>query len=324
MDALIEAQALSCHFPRPRSVRMRFSGEHPVLRAVDQADFSIAPGQSVGLVGESGSGKTTLGRLLLRLQPPTSGNIRFRGQSLAAMDRACVRAFRTQAQLVFQNPFEALNPRFTIRRSLAEPLVNTGVPRSEHTARIAAALRLVHLPEAGRYLDSFPHQVSGGQLQRIVLARALVLEPKFLVADEPVSMLDVSVRASVLNLLREVRERMGLTALYISHDLSLVNYVCDRTMVMYLGRIVEDAPTAKVIAAPAHPYTAALVAAAPRPSVDQPRGPLPITGSLGPRPAAGCGLRPRCPHALARCEIEDPPLREISPGQRVACHLHAA
>lgn len=324
MDPLIEAQALSCHFPRPRSPAMRFRGEQPVLRAVDHVDFNIAPGESVGLVGESGSGKTTLGRLLLRLQPPTSGTIRFRGQSLAAMDRARVRAFRTQAQLVFQNPFEALNPRFTIRRSLAEPLVNTGVPRLEHTARIAAALRLVHLPEFGRYLESFPHQLSGGQLQRVVLARALVLEPKFLVADEPVSMLDVSVRASVLNLLREVHERIGLTALYVSHDLSLVTYICDRTMVMYLGRIVEDGPTVEVIAAPAHPYTAALVAAVPRPSVDQPRGPLPITGSLGPRPVTGCPLRPRCPHAFARCEIEDPPLREIVPGHRVACHLYVA
>jgi oligopeptide/dipeptide ABC transporter ATP-binding protein len=322
MSALIEAEALARHYASPRSWRQVLRGDRPMVRAVDDVDFAIDAGESVGLVGESGSGKTTLARLVLRLALPSSGRIRFAGEDVAAMNRARLRRFRQQAQMVFQNPFDALNPRFSVRRAVAEPLINTGVAREQHAERIAATLRLVQLPDPALY-DSFSHQLSGGQLQRVVLARALVVEPAFLLADEPVSMLDVSVRAGVLNLLREVRDRLGLTLLTISHDLALVRTICDRTAVMYRGRIVEDGPTEAVIRAPAHPYTQALVAAAPRPDVDQPRDPLPLLAE-GEMPGAGCRFRPRCPYALAVCAVQEPALRTVSPGRRVACHLHTA
>ncbi|MBI3514856.1 MAG: ABC transporter ATP-binding protein, partial [Proteobacteria bacterium] len=232
-------------------------------------------------------------------------------------------AFRRQAQLVFQNPFDALNPRFTIYRAVAEPLVNAGINEAEHEDRVATAMRRVHLIDLERYLNQYPHQLSGGQLQRVVLARALVLEPRFLVADEPVSMLDVSVRAGILILMREVRDTMGLTAVYISHDLALVRYLCPRTLVMYLGAIVEDGPTEDIVRRPRHPYTRALVAAVPTPDVDQSRAPLPISGNVpdAREPPSGCRFRDRCPHAFARCAEEAPMLRVVAGGHRVACHL---
>ena len=322
--SLVAAEALQKHFPAARSLRAALTGRRPVVRAVDGIDLAIAPGDSVGLVGESGSGKTSIGRLLLRLDRPTAGVIRFDGTDLAQLGRPALKRFRARAQLVFQNPYDAVNPRFTIGRALAEPLISLGVPKADRPARIAEALRLVRLDNQPHLLESYPHQLSGGQLQRVVLARALVPGPDFLVADEPVSMLDVSVRAGVLNLLRDLRERLGIAALYISHDLTLVRYACARTVVLYLGRVVESGPTAEVIARPAHPYTQALIAAVPRPRVDQPRGPLPLSGSIGDatNPPSGCRVRDRCPYAFARCAAEDPALLEIAPGHRAACHLH--
>ncbi len=277
----------------------------------------------MGLLGESGCGKTTTGRLLLNLVKPTAGTIRFDGQDLGSHDAEQRRAFRRRAQLVFQNPFDALNPRFTIRRAIAEPLVNAKVPEPEHEARIARAVERVRLPPLARYGDTYPHQLSGGQLQRVVLARALVLEPEFLVADEPVSMLDVSVRAGVLNVLRDVRDKLGLAALYISHDLALVRYICARTLVMYLGTVVEDGPTEAVVREPLHPYTRALVKAVPVPRVDQSHEPLPITGNVpdARNPPSGCRFRDRCPIAAPRCAEEIPALRPVGPGRRVACHF---
>jgi oligopeptide/dipeptide ABC transporter ATP-binding protein len=324
MAAMIEALDLAKHYPGARSLRQALRGEKRSVRAVDGVDLRLERGESVGLVGESGSGKTTIGRLLLKLTSPTSGSLAFEGEDLGHMDRARTLRFRQQAQLVFQNPFEALNPRFSVRRSLIEPLRNTGIDRAEHEPRIAEALRLVQLDDAGRHLDSLPHQLSGGQLQRVVLARALIVKPVFLVADEPVSMLDVSVRAGILNLLRDLKQRLGLTAFYISHDLTLVRYVCERTLVMYLGKLIEDGPTAEVVRRPAHPYTQALIKAVPRPDVDQPRGELPISGAIGDaaNPLSGCRLRDRCPHAFARCAEEEPRLVEVAPGHRAACHLH--
>ena len=292
------------------------------MRAVDGVNLEIEAGGSVGLVGESGSGKTTLGRLLLKLTPPSGGSLRFAGEDVAAMDARRTRRFRAQAQLVFQNPFEALNPRFSVGRAIGEPLRNTGVPRAERRARIVEALRLVHLPATDEMCARFPHQMSGGQLQRVVLARALVLRPIFLVADEPVSMLDVSVRAGVLNLLREVSDELHLTALYISHDFALVRYVCSRTLVLYAGAVVEDGPTEEVIRRPAHPYTQALIAAVPRPHVDQPRDPLPIRSGGAVGAPGGCAFRLRCPHAFVRCDQDTPVLRVVGPGQFAACHLH--
>jgi oligopeptide/dipeptide ABC transporter ATP-binding protein len=326
MAALVELRDVVKHFPVTRSLGEIVRGRHPAVHALDGVSFDLGTGDAVAIVGESGCGKTTLGRLLLKLAEPTAGSITFDGLALAGLDGERLRDFRRQAQLVFQNPFDALNPRFTIYRAVAEPLVNAGIARAEHADRVAAAFRRVHLADLDRYLDKYPHQLSGGQLQRVVLARALVLAPRFLVADEPVSMLDVSVRAGILALMREIRETMGLTAVYISHDLALVRYLCGRTLVMYLGCIVEDGPTEEIVRRPRHPYSQALVAAVPVPDADQSRAPLPISGSIpdAREPPSGCRFRDRCPRAMARCAEETPLLRTVAGGHRVACHLDLA
>lgn len=323
MASLLDVRGLTKHFPVSRTLREVARGERPVVRAVEDVTFAMDQGESVGILGESGCGKTTTGRLLLKLVEASEGTITLDGYDVRALKGPDLKRFRRHAQLVFQNPFDALNPRFTLRRSIAEPLLNAGVPKGEWDDRIAAVLKRVHLAGVSDLMEKFPHQLSGGQLQRVVLARALILEPTFIVADEPVSMLDVSVRAGILNVMREVRETMGLTAIYISHDLALVRYVAPRTIVMYLGKIVEDGPTDAVISRPLHPYARALVAAVPVPRVDQDRGALPITGMIpdARNPPSGCRFRDRCPYAEARCAEEVPALRELAPGHRAACHL---
>ncbi len=297
-------------------------GKSTVVKAVDGVSFDIRRGESVGLLGESGCGKTSMGRLLLKLEDITGGSIHFDGEDLGKVQRKELKKFRSKAQLIFQNPFDAINPRFSIRQTLAEPLENADIPKAEREDRIIKALELVKLPEPAQFLDRYPHQLSGGQLQRVVMARALILQPEFVVADEPVSMLDVSVRAGVLNVFRDVRDRLGLTAIYISHDLALVRYVCERTIVMYLGRIMEDGPTEDIVHEPLHPYTKALVAAVPVPNPDQSHDPLPIgRGAPDPRnPPSGCVFRDRCPAAHARCAAEVPQPRPVG-SRLVACHL---
>lgn len=303
-----------------------FRSRGRVVHAVAGVSLAVCAGEAVGIVGESGCGKTTTARMLLRLEEPSAGRITFDGTDITALRGRALRPFRAGAQLVFQNPFEALNPRFSIRRSLAEPLRNFGVPAREHDARIHDALQRVRLTPPSAWLDRRPHELSGGQLQRVVLARALICAPRLIVADEPVSMLDVSVRAGILNLLREARDSLGLAAIYISHDLALIRYVCERTVVMYLGRVVEEGPTHALIAQPAHPYTRALVAAVPVAQPDQDRAALPIRGSLSDAPPAepGCLFRDRCPHAFARCAADTPALLDVAPGRRAACHLQGA
>ena len=317
---LITVEGLTKRFDVSRSLADILTGRYPQLQAVADVNFTLERGETLGIVGESGCGKTTLGRMLIKLIPASEGTIRFDGQDISGMDRAAELAFRRRAQFVFQNPFDALNPHFTILRSLREPLHNARVPIEDHVERIADAMRMVHLPAPEHFLQSFPHQLSGGQLQRVVLARALVLRPDFIVADEPVSMLDVSVRAGILNVLREVRDQMGLAAVFISHDLALVRYVCARTLTMYLGAVVEDGPTADIVGAPLHPYTKALVQAVPIPRVDQSHDPLPIIGGVpdARNPPSGCRFRDRCPIAQARCASEVPHLRDA---RRVACHF---
>lgn len=297
-------------------------GKSTLVKAVDGVTFDIRRGESIGLLGESGCGKTSMGRLMLKLEAMTGGAIHFDGYDLSRIGGARLKDFRSRAQLIFQNPFDAINPRFSIRQTLAEPLENASVPRAEREERIIRALELVKLPDPRQFLDRFPHQLSGGQLQRVVMARALILQPQFVVADEPVSMLDVSVRAGVLNVFRDVRDRLGLTAIYISHDLALVRYVCERTIVMYLGRVMEDGPTEDIVREPLHPYTKALVAAVPVPHPDQSHAPLPIgRGAPDPRnPPSGCVFRDRCPAAHARCAAEIPEPKMVD-GRRVACHL---
>jgi oligopeptide/dipeptide ABC transporter ATP-binding protein len=304
-----------------KTFRMRGRSVH----AVQGVSLAVRAGEALGIVGESGCGKTTTARLLLRLEEPTGGRINFLGDDITSRHGAALLRFRSQAQLVFQNPFDALNPRFTIRRALGEPLHNFGVPRAEHATRIEAVMQRVRLLPAAAWLDRRPHELSGGQLQRVVLARALLPQPRLIVADEPVSMLDVSVRAGILNLLRAARDELGLAAIYISHDLALIRYVCERTIVMYLGRVVEEGPTADLIAAPLHPYTRALVAAVPVPRVNQDRAALPIRGSVTEAQdgAQGCQFRARCPDAFARCATDNPALREVAPGRHAACHLYA-
>ena len=322
---LVTVENVSRSFDVSRSMADIIKGRHPQIHAVTGVNFTLNRGETLGIVGESGCGKTTLGRMLIKLIPPSEGTIRFDGENLSDFDRADELAFRRRAQLVFQNPFDALNPHFTILRSLQEPLRNAKIPPEEHEERIREALGMVHLAAPEHILQGYPHQLSGGQLQRVVLARALVLRPEFIVADEPVSMLDVSVRAGILNVLREVRDRLGLAAVFISHDLALVRYVCARTITMYLGTVVEDGATRDLIEEPLHPYTQALVKAVPVPRVDQSHAPLPIHGGIpdARNPPSGCRFRDRCPLAEARCAQVVPRLRQVGDGRSVACHLVA-
>jgi peptide/nickel transport system ATP-binding protein len=318
--ALLEVDGLVVSYPLPRT---RLFGPAPHLRVLHGVGLEVAPGESFGLVGESGSGKSTLARAVLALERPDAGSVRLLGRDLLRLAPAELRAMRRHVQMVFQDPYGSLDPRHAVLRIVAEPLQALLPPESPRVtrARVVEALEAVGLDSAA--LGRFPHEFSGGQRQRIAIARALVTEPDLIVADEPVSSLDVSVQAQVLNLMRDLQEEKGLAFLFIGHDLSVVRHVASRVGVMYLGRIVEEGPTAEVFARPLHPYTKALVAAVPRAEPWLRHRTL----AAGEAPAvaaeagAGCPFAPRCREAVARCREELPLLRALASGRRAACHL---
>jgi oligopeptide/dipeptide ABC transporter ATP-binding protein len=301
-----------------RDLRKTFTGG---VRAVDGVDLSIGAGETLGLVGESGCGKSTLARLVLRLIEPDHGVLAFRGADITHLPERAMRALRRDMGVVFQDPFGSLNPRMSVAQLLAEPLRVHGIGNgASRAARVSALLDLVGLlPEhAARY----PHEFSGGQRQRIAIARALATEPAFLVCDEPTSALDVSIQAQVLNLLRELQERLGLACLFVSHNLAAVRHMAPRVAVMYLGQVVEEAPREAIFGAAQHPYTQALLSAVAEPGAAR-RQRIVLKGEV-PSPAdppSGCRFRTRCPRAVARCAAEVPALAELAPGHRVACHF---
>ena len=318
---LVTVQDLVKHFPVRKGVFARVSA---AVRAVDGVSFSIPRGKTLSLVGESGSGKTTTGRLVLRLIEPTSGTTRFDGVDITTLSRRALRPLRKRMQLIFQDPYGSLNPRMTVHSVLSEALVaHNVVPKPARRDRVTELLDLVGL--SGEAADRYPHEFSGGQRQRIGIARALAVEPDLIVADEPVSALDVSIQAQILNLLGDLQQKLGLTYLFIGHNLSVVRHISDRVAVMYLGRIVEIGPVNEIFERPIHPYTKALLSAVPIPIPGAKQDRQILHGDV-PSPIApppGCHFHPRCPDCVAMCKVRDTHLVEVTPGHRAACHVHA-
>ena len=316
---------------RAESLRKSFRGPsrgigrgHTELRAVDGVTLDVMPGETLGLVGESGCGKSTLGRLLLRLQEPTSGRVYFDGQDITELSQSALRPIRRNMQIIFQDPYSSLNPRMTVQSALSEALRVHGMvsSASEEKTRIAALLERVGLrPE---HMRRYPHEFSGGQRQRIGIARALAVSPRFIVADEPVSALDVSIQAQIVNLLSDLQDELGLSYLFIAHDLHVVEHVSRRVAVMYLGRVVELATSDQLYSRPRHPYTEALLSAAPEPDPTAQKRRLILEGDVPSPldPPSGCAFHPRCPIAeKGLCDREVPALRTLGPGHQAACHL---
>jgi oligopeptide/dipeptide ABC transporter ATP-binding protein len=312
-ETLLEIRDLKKHF------KVRGKG---VVRAVDGVSLSIPAGETFALVGESGCGKTTIAKMVLLLEKPTAGTIRFAGRDITTGSRAELKAYRRQAQAVFQDPYASLNPRLRVRTIIAEPLRAHGQGDSASiTKRVAALLDTVGLPQTAA--DLYPHEFSGGQRQRIAIARALALNPRFLVLDEPISALDVSIRAQILNLLADIQEEFALTYLIIAHDLALVEHFSTRVGVMYLGAMVEMGPTEQVFSHPSHPYTQALLASVPRPDPDHVAPLDVIRGEIGSalNPPPGCKFHPRCPKAFTPCSTQAPAVFQTGPDHTALCHL---
>jgi len=318
---LVEVRQLTKHFPISTGTFRGFGKD--VVHAVDGVDLEIRKGETLGLVGESGCGKSTLGRCILRLIEPTSGRILFDSQDIGKLGKSAMRVLRKNMQIIFQDPFSSLDPRMRVESAVSQPFDVFDVPGGQsRTERVLALLEAVGLDASS--LHRFPHQFSGGQRQRIAIARALALNPQFIVADEPVSALDVSIRAQILNLLKQLKSRFALTYLYISHDLSTVKFISDRVAVMYLGKVVEIGAAKSVFEAPKHPYTKALIEAVPVPDPELRNRRQPMRGEPPSpiSPPSGCRFHPRCPHVMPICKEVEPRLGVNEPVHRVACHLY--
>jgi len=322
-EPLLSVRDLKVHFP------MRMAGvlrsRYQPLKAVDGVSFDLAPGETLGVVGESGCGKSTLGRAILQLIAPTQGQVVWLGDDLCRLSRHEMRARRRQMQIVFQDPLASLNPRMTVGEIIAEPLrtFHPELSRDEAKARIREMMAQVGL--LPQMINRYPHEFSGGQCQRIGIARAMILRPKLIVCDEPVSALDVSIQAQIVNLLMDLQREFGLSLIFISHDLSVVRHICHRILVLYLGRVMELADRDSLYETPLHPYTQALIAAVPipDPEIERNKGHVALAGDVPSPldPPSGCVFRTRCPRAEGRCATETPALRELHHGHRVACHF---